>query len=69
VAYDFVTERATRHRLSDETYARARALFTEQQLVDLTAVAGTYITVAMLIAMPEAPIPAGRQAPFRAGEP
>jgi 4-carboxymuconolactone decarboxylase len=66
--YDFVTELATRHKVSDETFARARALFTEQQLVDLTAVAGTYITVAMLIAMPEAPIPAGRKAPFEPDE-
>lgn len=62
--YDLVTELATGHRMSDETFVRARKLFTEQQLVDLTAVAGTYITVAMLIAMPEAPIPAGREAPF-----
>lgn len=65
--YDVVTELATSHKVSDGTYARARGLFTEQQLVDLAAVAGTYVTIAMLIAMPAAPLPPGREPPLKAG--
>ena len=67
--YDFVTELARNHKVSDETFARARALFSEQQLVDLTAVAGTYVTVAMLISMAEEPVPPGREPPFGPGDP
>ena len=43
VVYDFVTELTTRHAVSDETFARAKQLLGEQQVVDLTAVAGTYV--------------------------
>jgi 4-carboxymuconolactone decarboxylase len=67
--YDFVTELARTHKVSDETFARARALFSEQQLVDLTAVAGTYVTVAMLISMAEEPVPPGREPPFGPRDP
>src|SRR5580700_4070951 len=48
VAYDFVTELTTAHVVSDETFSRAKQLLGEQQIVDLTAVAGTYVTVAMI---------------------
>jgi 4-carboxymuconolactone decarboxylase len=65
VAYDFVTELTTRHAVTDETFARARQLLGEQQVVDLTAVAGTYITIAMILAMAEASVPAGEEPPFR----
>src|SRR6202163_4096198 len=47
VVYDFVTELSAKHQVSDETFKRARELLGEQQVVDLTAVAGTYVTVAM----------------------
>jgi 4-carboxymuconolactone decarboxylase len=67
--YDVVTELTTSHALSDATFARASALFTAQQIVDLTAVAGTYITVAMLIAMADQKVPDGREPPFKPGEP
>ena len=67
--YDFVTELARTQKVSDETFARARALLSEQQLVDLTAVAGTYVTVAMLISMAEEPVPAGREPPFGPHDP
>ena len=69
VAYDFITELTTRHAVSDETFARARQLLGEQQVVDLTAVAGTYITIAMMLAMAEQSIPAGEELPFKPGEP
>jgi 4-carboxymuconolactone decarboxylase len=67
--YDFVTELTAKHEVSDETFKRARELFSEQQIVDLTAVAGTYINVAMILAMAEESVPAGRELPFKPGEP
>ncbi len=51
--YDFVTELTTKHAVSDETFNRAKELLGEQQVVDLTAVAGSYVAVAMLLAMSE----------------
>ncbi len=67
--YDFVTELTTRHAVSDDTFARAKRLLGEQQVVDLTAVAGTYVTVAMMLAMAEESVPAGKELPFKPGEP
>ncbi len=67
--YDFVTELTTDHRVSDATYARTKQQLSDQQIVDLTTIAGTYVTVAMLLAMAEEGVPAGRELPFKAGEP
>jgi 4-carboxymuconolactone decarboxylase len=67
--YDFVTELSTTHRVSDATFARTRQLLSEQQVVDLTTIAGTYVTVAMLLSMAEEGVPAGKEAPFKDGEP
>ena len=69
VVYDFVTELTTAHAVSDDTFSRARQLLGEQQIVDLTAVAGTYVTVAMILAMSEESVPAGEELPFKPGEP
>jgi 4-carboxymuconolactone decarboxylase len=62
--YDFVTELYTKHKVSDATFVKAKAQFTEQQIVDLTATAGTYVTIAGLLAMAEEPVPAGKAPPF-----
>ena len=67
--YDFVTELTTNHAVSDETFARAKKLLGEQQVVDLTTVAGTYISIAMLLAMSEESVPPGKELPFKPGEP
>ena len=67
--YDFVTELTTKHVISDETFNRTKQLLGEQQVVDLTAVAGTYITVAMVLAMAEESVPPGKDPPFKPGEP
>ena len=67
--YDFVTELTTARTVSDETFNRAKQLLGEQQVVDLTAVAGTYITVAMILAMSEESVPPGKNLPFKPGEP
>ena len=67
--YDFVMELSLKHAVSDETFARAKALLGEQQVVDLTALTGTYVTVAMLLAMAEEGVPPGKEAPFGPGDP
>ena len=68
LVYDFVTELTGTHKVSDPTYARAKKLFNDQQIVDLTAVAGNYVMVAMLLAMSEQTVPPGKEAPFKDGE-
>jgi len=67
--HDFVTELTTKHAVSDETFARAKKLLGEQQVVDLTTVAGTYISIAMVLAMSEESVPPGKELPFKPGEP
>lgn len=67
--YDFVTELTTKHAVADETFNRAKELLGEQQVVDLTAVAGSYVAVAMLLAMSEEGVPPGREPQFKPGEP
>ncbi len=69
VVYDFITELTIQHAVSDETFNRAKELLGEQQVVDLTAVAGSYVAVAMLLAMSEEGVPSGREPPFKPGEP
>ena len=50
-------------------FDRAKMLLGEQQVVDLTGVAGTYVGVAMLLAMAEQSVPADKEPPFKDGEP
>jgi len=59
VVYDLCMELSTTHEVSDATFARARELFTDQQIVDLIAVSGTYVTVAMLLNAAREPAPGG----------
>jgi 4-carboxymuconolactone decarboxylase len=68
VVYDFVTELTSTQKVSDETYARAKKVFNDQQIVDLTAVSGNYVMVAMILAMAEETVPAGKEPPFKVGE-
>ena len=69
LVYDFVTELYTKHKVPDELFARAKTLFSEKQIVDLTVIAGTYVTVAALLAMAEEPVPAGKQPAFGPNDP
>lgn len=64
VVYDFCMELCARREVSDETFARARAIFSEQQVVDLMAVSGTYVLLAMLLNVSEEGVPAGKELPF-----
>jgi 4-carboxymuconolactone decarboxylase len=68
VVYDFVTELTTMQKVSDDTFARAKKVFNDQQIVDLTAVAGNYVMVAMVLAMAEETVPPGKEPPFKVGE-
>ena len=68
VVYDFVTELTTTRKVSEPTFARTKKVFSDQQIVDLTAVAGNYIMVAMLLAMAEETVPAGKEPPFKDGD-
>src|SRR5690348_10984459 len=69
VGYAFVRELTTKPKASDETVGSAKKLLGEEQVVDLTMVAGTYISIAMLLAMSEETVPPGKEPPFRPGEP
>lgn len=62
--YHFCTELTANRKVSDATFAQAKAVFSDQQIVDLTAVAGTYVTIAMLLEMGHQPVPEGRELPF-----
>jgi 4-carboxymuconolactone decarboxylase len=62
-------ELSTKHQVSDETFDRAKKLLGEQQVVDLTAVTGTYVTIAMLLSVAEEGVPPGKEPPFKVGEP
>jgi len=45
-----------------------KSLLGELQVVDLTAVTGTYVTVAMILSVAEEGVPAGKE-PLKPGEP
>jgi 4-carboxymuconolactone decarboxylase len=64
VTYDVCMTMTREHEISDELFARAREVLGEQQLVDLIAVSGTYVTIAMLLSLGREPIPEGKPLPF-----
>src|SRR6195256_254363 len=64
--YDFCMELSTKHEVSDATFKRTRELFSEQQVIDLIAVSGTYITAAMMANTAEETVPAGKAPPLQA---
>lgn len=67
--YDFCTELYRTHQVADATYARLRQYLNEQQLIDLTLLSGTYVSLAALMAMGDQGLPPGVEAPFKPGEP
>ena len=64
VVYDVCMTMSKKHEISDELFNRAKAILGEQQLVDLIAVTGTYVTVAMLLSLGEESSPADKPLPF-----
>ena len=63
--YDLCMELSTNHVVSDASFKKARAVFSDQQIVDLIAVSGTYITAAMLSNTAEDPTPGGKTPPLQ----
>jgi 4-carboxymuconolactone decarboxylase len=64
VVYDVCMELSTKHEISDELFYKAKGLLGEQQVVDLVAVSGTYVLVAMLLSVAEESVPPGKPLPF-----
>ena len=64
VVYDVSMEMVNNHQISDALFQKAKAILGEQQLVDLVAVSGTYVTVAMLLALGQEMPPPGKPLPF-----
>lgn len=62
--YDVSMMMSTEHAISDALFQSAKAALGEQQLVDLIAVSGTYVTVAMLLSLGEESSPADKPLPF-----
>lgn len=60
-AYDFVTTLLARHEVDDATYARALEVLGEQRLVEVIALSGHYVMVAMLLKTFAWPLPEGVQ--------
>lgn len=51
IVYDFAIELLRTHGVSDATFARAKAQFGEQGVVDLTTLVGTYVSVAGVLSV------------------
>ena len=64
--YDLSMDLATHHVVSDAVFKKAREVFSDQQIVDLIAVSGTYITIAMLSNTAEDATPGGKTPPLEA---
>jgi 4-carboxymuconolactone decarboxylase len=61
MVYDLCMELSTTHQVGERTWARAKATFTDQQIVDVIAVSGTYTMVAMLLNAAAEPAPGAAQ--------
>ena len=61
ITYELVTESLHNKSVSDATYARAVAKFGEAGVVDLVALAGYYLMLAMVLNMARIALPAGKQ--------
>ena len=62
--YDFCVELMQDRRVSDPVLERLRAQLTDQQVVDLVAVAGFYATVSMILNTVDAALPDGERLPL-----
>lgn len=64
VTYDVCMSLSKDHKISDDLFNRAKTILGEQQLVDLVAVSGTYMTIAALLSLGNELPPAGAPLPF-----
>jgi 4-carboxymuconolactone decarboxylase len=63
--YDLCMELSTTHQVRDATYAHAARVLSEQQLVDLLTLSGTYATLAGVMNAFEQELPAGTPPPLQ----
>jgi len=66
IVYKFTRELINTKRVSDATFAAAKARFGERGVVDLIGTIGYYQTVAMLVDVDRYPLPDGATLPLRA---
>jgi 4-carboxymuconolactone decarboxylase len=53
LAYDFASELCRKHAVSDATFRKAKALWGEKNVVDLTSLIGAYISIGALLNVAE----------------
>ncbi|NND75334.1 MAG: carboxymuconolactone decarboxylase family protein [Ilumatobacter sp.] len=63
-AHAVAMELLSEHRLTDETFADARARFGEQGVVELVTTVGYYSLISLMLNGFESPLPAGMTDPF-----
>ena len=59
--YDYVSELYQTKKVSDATWQRLRQHVTQEQAIEITAIAGFYSTVAMLIVAFDVDLPEGEK--------
>ena len=64
LAYEIASTLLTRHRLSDQQYQRARAVFSETELVELVTVIGYYCQISLTLNAFEVPLSEHMADPF-----
>jgi 4-carboxymuconolactone decarboxylase len=63
--YEFCFELHQTMQVGDAAFARARALFSEQQVLDLVATCGFYVLISMVLNVARAGIPGGEAPPLQ----
>jgi 4-carboxymuconolactone decarboxylase len=63
--YEFSLELHRTMQVSDATWAKARALFDEKQVLDLIATCGFYVLISMVLNVARAGIPGGEAPPLK----
>ena len=58
VAYDLSVELCRKHFVSEATFQKAKTLLGEKNIVDLTSLVGTYISIGALLNVAEVKTPA-----------
>ena len=65
LVWEFCTEMHRTKQVSDPTYAAARDRFGERGIIDLIAVSGYYVAVAMTLNVAQVPLPPGVPVPLK----
>ncbi len=63
--YEFSSELHRTQQVSDATWTKAKALFSEQQILDLIATCGFYVMISMVLNVAQAGIPGGEALPLK----